>query len=104
MKIKDILDKVELFQKDLDLKEGRIKLLEETLEKMIGAFEKGAEEEAGHESWESRFEAAHEINLGLKKRVEALEEAHPTVMKGPSDYGGYPPRPGTPHSHKEDKK
>lgn len=103
MKIKDILDKVDLLQKTIDLKEERIKLLEDSFKSIIEALKKREEFEEGQD-WETRYYAADELNKDLKKRLEALEEAHPTVLKGPSDYENWPPKPGIPHEHKEEKK
>lgn len=102
MKIKDLIDKQDLLQKTIDLKEERIKLLEDSFKKITGALEKRAEFEEGQD-WETRYYAASEINKDLKKRIEALEEAHATVLKGPTDYENWPPKPGIPHEHKGGK-
>lgn len=104
LKWKDMEGKLELFQKNMDLRETRIKLLEDNLKKVTDALDKRAEEEASHLSPEARLEASEELRKDLEKRLEALEDAHASVLKGPSDYEGYSPRKGTPHEHKEDKK
>ncbi len=86
MKVADLITKV-------GLQDDRIKILEGTLKNVTDALDKIGDSE-------SRLEAAHEINQGLRSRIEALEEAHPTVLKGTYDYANYPPRPGIPHEHK----
>ena len=61
MKIKDIVDKVDLWQKAMDLRESRIKLLEDSFKKVTEALEKRAEFDASQD-WETRYYAADESN------------------------------------------
>lgn len=104
LKWKDMEDKIYLWQKTLGLMEERIKLAEGTLKKLTDALDKRAEEKASHLSPEARLEASEELRADLTKRLEALEEVHASVLKGSSDYEGYPARKGISHSHEEVKK
>lgn len=97
MKVKDLISKV-------DLQDSRIKILEEKLKGMMDVLEKQAEDDASHLSWEARFDALRYIKDDLKKRLEVLERAHPTICKGPTDYEHWPPEEGIPHEHEEDSK
>ena len=104
MKVKDILDKVDLFQKTLELKEQRIKHLEDRIKHLEDPVKKLLDILEERPQLEVRFDAQRELYKILEKRFEELEHAHPTICKGDYSQMFDEPREVIPHHHKGGEK